>query len=40
MINHIELNYNDTELIDLILGVASGEINDGELLLWLQMHII
>ncbi len=39
-INDIELEYSDTELIDLILAVASGKQSASDLLKWLQKHII
>ena len=38
-INNIELEYNDDELIKLILSVASGESDDTHILQWLQQHI-
>lgn len=39
-INHIELEYTDRELINLILEIASGAKNENQLLSWLQKHII
>ena len=39
-INGIELEYQDTELIILILSVASGEQTDADILRWLQKHIV
>lgn len=39
MLNHIEMEYDDNDLIGLILGIASGNISDRELLVWLQRHI-
>ncbi len=38
-INHVELSYEDSELIDLILKIAAGELDDKQLYLWLQQHI-
>ena len=38
-LNHIELVYEDKELIDLILDIASGSKNEKYLLNWLQNHI-
>lgn len=39
-VNHIELEYTDCELTDLILGIASGTKNENQLFIWLQQHII
>lgn len=39
-INHMELEYTDHELIDLILDIASGAKNENQLFNWLQKHII
>lgn len=39
-INHMELEYTDRELIDLILEIASGTKNENQLFHWLQKHII
>lgn len=39
MLNGIEVEYEDEELIQLILGVAVGEISSEQLLAWLQAHI-
>ena len=39
MLNGIEVAYEDEELIQLILGVAAGEISSEQLLAWLQAHI-
>lgn len=39
-LNHIEVEYEDDELIQIILGIAAGEIDDQQLLVWLQKHII
>lgn len=38
-VNHIELQYEDLELIHLILGIAAGEFDEAYLLAWLQQHI-
>lgn len=38
-VNHIELQYKDADLIQLILGVAAGEYDEAHLLAWLQHHI-
>ena len=39
-INDIDLKYTDTELIELILSVASVTQSDSDILQWLQQHII
>ena len=39
-INGVELEYSDTELITLIMPVASGEQSDADILHWLQQHIV
>lgn len=39
MLNGIDVDYEDEELIQLILGVAAGEISSEQLLAWLQAHI-
>lgn len=39
-INGVELEYSDTELINLILSVAAGTQSDSDILRWLQQHII
>ena len=39
-INGVELEYGDTELINLILSVAAGTQSDSDILRWLQQHII
>ena len=39
MLNGINVDYEDEELIQLILGVAAGEISSEQLLAWLQAHI-
>ena len=38
-INNITLSYEDDDLIAAILRVASGDMDEGELLEWLKMHI-
>lgn len=38
-INNITLSYEDDDLIAAILRVASGEMDDSELLEWLKTHI-
>jgi death-on-curing protein len=40
MLNHFEVEYDDNDLVQLILGVASGEIDDRQLLVWLQQHLV
>lgn len=38
-INNITLSYEDDDLIATILRVASGEMDDSQLLEWLKTHI-
>ncbi len=38
-LNGIEVEYEDNDFIQLVLGVAAGEISDEQLLTWLQAHI-
>ena len=38
-INNITLSYADDDLIAAILRVASGDMDEGELLEWLKAHI-
>ena len=38
-VNHIELQYEDADLIQLILGIAAGKYDETHLLVWLQQHI-
>lgn len=38
-INNITLSYEDEDLISAILHVASGDMDDSELLEWLKAHI-
>ena len=37
-LNDIELSYTQDELIDIILGVASGEKDYSDLLVWVKTH--
>lgn len=39
-INGISLEYEDQELIDIILEVAAGNADEQSLLKWIQKHII
>ena len=38
-LNNITLSYEDDDLIAAILRVASGDMDEGELLEWLKIHI-
>ena len=38
-INGVYLNYDDIDLINIILSVASGNMTKNQLLLWIQNHI-
>ena len=38
-INNISLEYDDDELITVIMGVASGELSDEDLKNWLNNHL-
>ncbi len=38
-INNVSLSYEDEELIDLILRLASGDLDDSALLDWLKAHV-
>ena len=38
-LNGIEIEYEDNDFIHLVLGIASGEISDVQLLEWLKQHI-
>jgi len=40
MLNGIEISYQDEELIQLVLGTASGTYDAGQILIWLRKHII
>jgi len=39
-VNNISLEYEDDELIEIILSVASGKSSDEDLVVWLKDHII
>lgn len=39
-VNGVSLEYDDDELIEIILSVASGESSDEDLVVWLKDHII
>lgn len=39
-INHVSLEYEDRDFIDLILNIAAGIFDDKDLLSWLQQHTI
>lgn len=39
-LNQIEVEYEDDELIHTILEIAAGQIDDRQLLAWLQEHIV
>ncbi len=39
-LNNVELEYDDDELIALILGTAAGENDDKTILEWLKNHIV
>lgn len=38
-VNHVFLEYEDSELTETILEIASGTKNEKQLLFWLQNHI-
>ncbi|MBO5318899.1 MAG: type II toxin-antitoxin system death-on-curing family toxin [Ruminococcus sp.] len=38
-LNHIEIEYEDNDFTQLILGIAAGEISAEQLLAWLQSHV-
>lgn len=38
-LNGIEVEYEDSDFIQLVLGVAAGEISAEQLLSWLKSHI-
>lgn len=38
-LNNIEVEYEDNDFTQLILGVAAGELSAEQLLAWLQSHI-
>lgn len=37
--NNIEIEYEDNDFTQLILGIAAGEISAEQLLAWLQSHV-
>ncbi len=39
-LNNVELEYEDDDLIALILGTAAGENDDKNILEWLKNHIV
>lgn len=39
-VNHVQLDYDDDDLIQIILHIAAGQLDDKALLQWLQMHFI
>ena len=39
-INHVECAYDDDDLIETILHVADGTLDDKDLLTWLKEHIV
>ena len=39
-LNNVELEYDDDDLITLILGTAAGEYDDKTILEWLKKHIV
>ncbi len=39
-LNNVELEYDDDDLIALILGTAAGENDDKTILEWLKNHIV
>ena len=39
LLNNVELEYDDDDLISLILGTATGEYDDKTILEWLKNHI-
>ncbi len=39
-LNNIEVEYEDNDFIQLILGVAAGGISAEQLLAWLQAHVV
>lgn len=38
-LNNIEVEYEDNDFTQLILGIAAGEISAEQLLVWLQSHV-
>lgn len=39
-VNGISLEYEDQELIDIILEIAAGRADEQSLLKWVQKHIV
>lgn len=39
-LNDIEVEYEDNDFTQLILGIAAGEISAEQLLAWLQSHVV
>lgn len=39
-LNDIEVEYEDNDFTQLILGIATGEISAEQLLAWLQAHVV
>ena len=39
-LNNIEVEYEDNDFTQLILGIAAGEISAEQLLAWLQAHVV
>lgn len=39
-LNDIEVEYEDNDFTQLILGIAAGEISAEQLLAWLQAHVV
>lgn len=39
-VNQISLDYEDNELIEIILSVAAGTADENALFLWLQNHVL
>lgn len=39
-LNNVEIEYEDDELIAVILSIASGDMDDERLREWIENHII
>ena len=39
-VNSVSLDYEDDELIGIIIAVAAGELSDEDLVFWLRNHIV
>lgn len=39
-LNNVSLEYEDDDLIDIILSIASGDIDDEKLREWIEEHIV